>query len=125
LHWIRNLTFLKGSRWLVVSAGVIAAAFFVGGLLSSASIFRSFVMGGLSALIVMGVGGLAQGLWQGGAVEEVEGGGWRVRLARATRKPLRTLERRVDTQMEQVNDRLFDLERAVFKDRGGETEERE
>jgi hypothetical protein len=123
LRWIRNLSFLKGSRWLVVLAGVIAVAFFVGGLLSSLSIFRSFFMGGVSALIVMGIGGLAEGLWQGRAVEGVEGGGWGVRLAQATRKPLRTLERRVDTQMEQVNDRLFDLESAVFKDREAETEE--
>jgi len=123
LHRIKDFRFLRGSRWLVVSAGVVAVAFFVGGLLGSASLFRSFLMGGVSALIVMGVGGLAEGLWQGGYIEEVEGGGWRVRLARATRRPLRTLERRVDTQMKQVNDRLFDLERAVFKDEGGGTED--
>jgi hypothetical protein len=120
---IRNLPFLAGSRWLVVLAGCVAAGFFFGGLLSSTSLFRSFVMGGVSALIVMGVGGLAEGLWRGGKVEEVEGGGWRVRIARATLRPLRTLERRVDTQMRQVNDRLFDLERAVFKDQTDETDE--
>jgi hypothetical protein len=53
---IRNLPFLAGSRWLVVLAGCVAAGFLFGGLLSSTSLFRSFVMGGVSALIVMGVG---------------------------------------------------------------------
>ncbi len=106
-------------------AGGIAIAFFVGGLLASASIFSSFVAGGVSAMIVMGVGGLAQGLWRGQEVEEVEGGGWRVRLAQATRRPLRTLEQRVDSQMQHVNDRLFDLERAVFKDQAGEADRQE
>ena len=122
---IRELSFLKGSRWLVVAAGLVAMAFFVGGLISSASLFRSLVMGGVSALILMGVGGLAQSLWKGGQVEEVEGGGWRVRLGEATRRPIRTLERRVDTQMRQINDRLFDLERAVFKDCSAASEDRE
>jgi hypothetical protein len=123
LQGVRDWWLLRDRRWLVTSAGVIAIAFFAGGLLSSESIFRSFVMGGVSALIVMGVGGLAEGLWRGGEVEEVEGGGWRVRLARATLRPLRVLERRVDSQMEQINDRLFDLERAVFKDRMGRSEQ--
>jgi hypothetical protein len=54
---IRNLPLLKERRWLVVLAGLIALAFFGGGLLGSASIFRAFVMGGVSALIVMGMGG--------------------------------------------------------------------
>jgi len=125
LQRLKDVSFLKGRRWLVILAGVTALAFFVGELLSDVSIFRSFGMGGVSALIVMGVGGLAEGLWQGGEVEEVEGGGWRVRLARATVRPLRTLERRVDSQMQQVNDRLFDLERAVFKDGERDTEKEE
>jgi hypothetical protein len=107
----------------VLLAGTVGLAFFVGGLFSDDSIFRSFVMGGVGAIVVMGVGGLAQGLWRGGEVEEVEGGGWRVRLARATVRPLRTLERRVDSQMSQVNDRLFDLERAVFKARHEQDDE--
>jgi hypothetical protein len=104
----------------------VGLAFFVQGLLTDASVFNSFVRGGVSSLIIMSVGGLARSLAGGGEVEEVEApGGWRVRLARATLRPLRTLERRVDTQMEQVNDRLFDLESAVFKDRPEDADRQE
>jgi hypothetical protein len=110
---------------LVVFALLVGIAFFAGSL-SSASIFDSFVRGGVSTLIVLGVGGLARSMLRGGEVEELAApGGWRVKLAQATRRPLRTLERRVDTQMQQVNDRLYDLETRVFKDGGEDPNDRQ
>jgi hypothetical protein len=71
-------------------------------------------MGIGAAFGVMVVLGTAQRFWAGSQVEEAHApGGWGIRFAGTTRRALRLLERRVDTQMREINDRLLEIEEAV------------
>ena len=75
--------------------------------------YRSFLMGLGAALAVMVVLGIAQRFWRGSQIEEAGAAGLGIRFARATRRPIRVLEERVDTQMRLLNDRLFEVEREL------------
>jgi hypothetical protein len=69
-------------------------------------------------------------LWSGGELEELEASasGWRAKLREPltrTHRVLAALEQRVSDQMTTVNQRLYELEKAVFKDNESGTDEQE
>ena len=62
--------------------------------------------GALAVMLVLGIG---QRFWLGSEVEQ----GWGIRFARATQRPLRVLEDRIDAQMRALNDRLLSVEQEI------------
>lgn len=111
-RWVRGRQFRHA---VVAVAGVIGLAFFVGLAIQPQPLFDAFVKGAIAAFVTMAVGSFGYRIRRGAQVDEMEAGGFRVKLARAARRPIRVLEERVDVQMRQINDRLYDLETRVFK----------
>jgi hypothetical protein len=103
-------------RWIVVAASLVGIVFLAWGLTHSTTLFRSFLMGIGAAFGVMVVAGTAHRFWGGGQIEEAQApGGWGLRFAGTTRRALRLLEERVDTQMREINDRLYEIEENVYR----------
>lgn len=99
-----------------MGSGSIGAAFFVGLLIDGDSLFSAFWMGCVAAFAAMALSATAKGLWEGQEVESAQGpGGWGVKFFGATRRTVRLLSERVADQMTTVNQRLYELEKAVFK----------
>jgi hypothetical protein len=109
-----------GGRWVAVGGVLAGLALFAGELQAAEPVFGAAWKSCLTALAVMAVGGVAQSLWAGERVEEAEAGGVRLKFG-ATRRAIGDLNRRVTTQMDEVNKRLYDLEKAVFKDPAPDT----
>src|SRR5438034_2393320 len=110
---------MQAGRAMVVIAAITGLLFFILGVVGDDSLFRAFGKGALSAFAVMVLGGTARRFWRGSTVESAQGpGGWGLNFARATLRPLLTLERRVDQQMAAVNERLTAIEEEVTILRG-------
>jgi hypothetical protein len=113
-HW-------AGSRWIAVVGALVGAAFFVQRLAATQdSVFRAFVAACAAALAIMVVAGTLQRFWGGSRLTDASGpGGWGIRFGAkgldATTKAVAELNHRVDDQMKTLNDRLYDLEKVVFK----------
>jgi hypothetical protein len=92
-------------------------AFFVGQLSVGDATFSALWKGCIAALAIMSVAGVFQSFWFGDRLEEAEAGGVRLKFG-AARRAIGELNRRVTSQMTDVNRRLYDLEKAVFKEDG-------
>jgi hypothetical protein len=103
-------------RWFLVVAVVVGGAFLLGDLLASHSVFGSFKTGAIAAFIVMVLLGVGQNLYEGRKVTDAQAGGWGLGFG-ATKRAVAELNARVDAQMTEINRRLYDLDKAVFKDR--------
>lgn len=107
---------LSGSRWIVYGGLGVGAAFFVGQLVSDDAMFSAFWKGVVAAFAVMALAGIAQNFWRGREVSGAQGpGGIGLQFFGATRRTLRLLEARLESQMDLINRRLYDLEKAAFK----------
>jgi hypothetical protein len=111
----QRLRRVRGGQWIASSGFVAGLALFVGQLAADDSAFTALWKGCVAALAVMAVGGAFQSFWFGDRLEEAEAGGVRLKFG-AARRALGELNRRVTSQMADVNRRLYDLEKTVFKD---------
>jgi hypothetical protein len=110
----------------VLSGLAVGIAFFAGQLLSDDAAFTAFWKGSVAAFAVMVLAGVAQSLWRGREVSGAQGpGGMGLQFFGATRRTLGLLEERVASQMELINQRLYDLEKAVFKGSPDDSEGKE
>jgi len=73
----------------------------------------------------MVVAGVFQRFWGGSKLTDATGpGGWGIGFG-FTKRALRELNHRVDDQMTTLNNRLYDLEKIVFKDGSTDADEEE
>ncbi len=99
-------------------AGVLVGiAFFVQRLAATQdSLLRAFLAGCGAAVAVMVVAGVVQRFWGGEKLADATApGGWGIGFE-AAEQAVAELNTRVDDQMTTLNDRLYDLEKVVFKD---------
>jgi hypothetical protein len=114
---------LAFGRWIVLG-GTLAGIALAGGESAVATqaytvIWRACVV----ALLVMALGGVAQRFWNGDKLANADAGGVGVGFDAATEDAVEKIETvvtkvndRVNDQMLAINDRLYDLEKIVFKD---------
>lgn len=115
-------------RGAVIAAGSVAVFFFAQRLIADDSLYASFIKAAIAAFAVMVIVATGRRLWQGDTVGGAQApGGWGLSFARATLRPLRTLETRVNEQMTAMNDRMLATEEEVAQLKGSapgpETEE--
>ncbi len=80
------------------------------------SLLRAFLAGCAAAVAVMVVAGVVQRFWGGDKLADATApGGWGIGFE-AAEQAVAELNTRVDDQMTTLNDRLYDLEKVVFKD---------
>lgn len=114
--WSERLRGLHVGKAAVVPALVVSSAYLVIRLLEGAAFFGIVMRALAMAFGFMVVIATALKYWRGDDVEEAEIAGQRLRFGRA-RKAVGVLEQRVDAQMTAINQRLYDLETRVFKDK--------
>jgi hypothetical protein len=114
----------RGGRWVVGAGLAVGSGFLVGQVVAHDSAFGALVKACVSALLIMAVAGGAQAFWGGDRLEEAEAGGVRVKFG-AARRAISELNRRVSSQMDDINRRLYDLESAVFKGAGPDSQPEE
>jgi hypothetical protein len=114
---------------VVTLAALIGTGYLVVQLIHGESFFDSFIRGCVLSFVLMIVLSLGHSLASGGQIEEAEAGAsWRVKLREPltrTKRALGLLENRVSDQMTTVNQRLYELEKAVFKQDGSGTDGQE
>ena len=94
----------------------MGVAFLVIGLANGGRLLGTFLGAATAAAATMIVLGIGEGFWRRDKVDTAQGpGGWGIGFGQ-TKKAVGKLNERVDTQMEEVNKRLYDLEYAVFKE---------
>jgi hypothetical protein len=114
---------VKGSvgRSIVGVASLVGAAFFLRQLLSQdEDLYASFLKGMAATFAVMVLLGTAQQFWRDKKVNQAQGPGGAGGVTfedetKATQQAVDALNTRVTEQMGDVNQRLYDLESAVFK----------
>jgi hypothetical protein len=112
--WLKKLQL--GSRWIAVTGGAGGLGYLAVRLTERQAFFVSFIEAGAIAFVAMVVLSTGQNFWRGDRLEEAQApGGWMVRF-RPARRVVGLLEQRLDSQMTAVNQRLYDLESAVFKE---------
>lgn len=117
---------VSASRWFVITGAVVGAAFLIGLLATGSDAFSAFWRGSVAFFLVMVLAGTAQGFWRGREISEAQGpGGMGLKFFGATRTALRLLEDRLKSQMDLINQRLYDVEKAVFNGSGDDPEGRE
>lgn len=105
-----------GGRWIAVAGVVVGIAFFVQRLAATDdSLLRAFLAGSGAAFAIMAAAGVFQRFWGGAKLTDATGPGGVGIGFEATQQALAELNTRVDDQMTTLNDRLYDLERVVFK----------
>jgi hypothetical protein len=109
---------------VAASGLLVGLGFFVGQLAARDSAFTALWKSCIAAFAVMAVAGAVRAFWSGDRLEEAEAGGVRLKFG-AARRAIGELNRRVSSQMTDVNRRLYDLEKAVFKDDGSENDQEE
>jgi hypothetical protein len=108
-HW-------PGGRWIAVAGAVVGLAFFVQRLAATNdSLLRAFLAACGAAFAMMAAAGVFQRFWGGAKLTDATGPGGVGVGFEATQQALAELNTRVDDQMTTLNDRLYDLENAVFK----------
>lgn len=121
-HW-------PGGRWIALAGALVGTAFFVQRLAATDdSLLRAFLSGCGAAFAIMASAGVFQRFWGGAKLKDATGpGGVGVgfETAQAAQQALAELNTRVDDQMTTLNDRLYDLEKVVFKDASTDTNEEE
>jgi hypothetical protein len=117
---------VSGGRWIVLGGSAVGAAFFIGLLATGSAVFSAFWKGGVAFFLVMVLAGTAQSFWRGNEVAEAQGpGGMGLKFFGATRRTLRLMEERLKSQMDLINRRLYELEKAVFKGSDDDSEGKE
>ena len=134
LAWIeKQLRELAGTRWIIVLGGVVAVLVFVASLVGGTRAVPAFFLGLGAYASVVGLAGASRQIWRGAEVTSapVPGAGALdvTQTVQAGIDELRgtvaELNERVTAQMTDVDQRLYDLEKAVFgepfpEDHGGE-----
>jgi hypothetical protein len=126
LTWLRGLRVSRWlgrvhiGRWNVFISLPIGVFFFFDRLfVDDRTLYRSFMEGAIAAFVAMQLFGTAVRFLNRGEVEEVGGpGGWTMRFAQATTRPLRILVDGLISQMDAVNARLLSLEEDVARLKG-------
>jgi hypothetical protein len=110
---------IKAGRAFVGLAAAVGTFFFIQRLIGDDSLWDAFIKGAGAAFAVMILSGVARRFWKGERVESAQGpGGWGMTFARATLRPFRVLEERLDAQMRAVNDRIRLVEEDVRELKG-------
>jgi len=106
-----------GPRWIVV-LGVVAGAFvFVADLASARGLVVAFFLALAAFAAVSATAGVAHRLWRGAEVSEATlpgGVGVSLEPVQDVRAALDALRERLQSDIELVNQRLYDLDNAVF-----------
>lgn len=112
-------------RWIAVGGALVGAAFLVQRLVATQdSLLQAFLAACAAAFAIMAVAGVFQRFWGGSKLTDATApGGWGIGFS-TTQKALGELNLRVDEQMTTLNDRLYDLEKVVFKN-GSDADEEE
>ena len=97
-------------RWIVVGGLAIGLLAVIVELTRGESVPRALGVGLALALLMMGVCGVGQRFWRGDKVEKVTAGGTGVEFVEATEESLRTVNERVDSQMTELEKRVYALE---------------
>lgn len=118
---LRGLRHWPGSRWAVLAGAAVTLSLFAQQLsATNASFYAAFMKSVGGGLLVLAVVSVAKQLWHGADVNQLGvPGGPQVGIketADATEETVETLNRRITSQMDDVNQRLYDLEKSVFKD---------
>jgi hypothetical protein len=100
-------------RWAVIAAALVGGFFFVQRLIADDPLYTAFIKGMGGAFAVMVVVGTARRFWRGDKVSGAQGPGFGLNFARAALRPLRTLDERVNQQMNAMSGRVDVLERDV------------
>ncbi len=109
---------LSGKRALVALGAAIGVAVFVGLLVAASSFLVAFFGGAGAALTTMIVGGTALQFWKGSEVSSAQLPGGAGVGFEAAQEGMADINKRLDNQMTEINKRLYDLEKAVFKEVG-------
>lgn len=109
-----------------MGGALTGAAFLVQRLVvTQDSLLRAFLGACGAAFAVMAVAGVFQRFWGGSKLTDATApGGWGIGFGVA-KKALGELNRRVNDQMTTLNERLYDLEKVVFKNGSTDEEEEE
>src|SRR5437764_460960 len=110
-------------RWIALGGVIVGAVFVAIEVAVGASASKVFFTGAGTAFAFMLVAGTFQRFWGGDKLDEAKMGGMSLSFFGTTKRALGQLNDRVTNQMETINDRLYDLEKAVFKDGKDDPEE--
>lgn len=112
-------------RWIAITGALIGLFFALWvGLHDDEGVYRSFVKGVGAAFATMVVLGFAQQFWRGKKLQNATGpGGMGGGFEEATEGAVEELNKRVDLQMQTVNERLGALEKHLFESDGESTGE--
>ena len=114
----RSVRQLAGSRVVVALGAVVGVAVFIGLLVAASSVLVAFFAGAGAALTTMIVGGTALQFWKGSEVSSAQLPGGAGVGFEAAQEGMADINKRLDNQMTEINKRLYDLEKAVFKEVG-------
>lgn len=103
-------------RWVVVIATTLGVALLVVDLLDAERVALAFAEGAGVAFGVMVLAALGQRLWEGARATSAQApGGWGIGFG-PTKRVVGQLNERITSQMGTINQRIYDLEKVVFKE---------
>ena len=129
MDWIKQqLSALAGTRWVVVAGGLAAIGVLAASLIGGTRLVPAFFLAVAAAGAVIGLAGVSRQIWRGAEVTSAPipgGGALDVEAVETVQQSLTDLNKRVDAHTETVNNRLYDLEKRVFKgsSKGNDEEE--
>jgi hypothetical protein len=115
---LREFDFHVG-RWTVMTGTVIAlGAFSYLHVHQNADLYSAFTKAVLAALLTMAALGVAERFWRGAKVKDagVSPEGMNVGFESAIADAVEQVNARTSEHVEMINKRLYDLEKAVFKE---------
>jgi hypothetical protein len=114
-RWWRRWRGRLVNAW-IAGVGVVAGLVYLAvRLAEGAGFFDGFMRAAGIAFVLMVVLATARGVTKEGVEEAEAPGGWRLKFGTA-RRAVGAVERRLDAHINATDERLLDLERAVFKD---------
>jgi hypothetical protein len=116
----------SSGRWIAVGGTLVGTAFFVQRLAATPdSLLKAFLAACGAMFATMVVAGIFQRFWGGSMLTDATvPGGWGIGFGVA-KKAIGELNLRVNEQMTTLNDRLYDLEKVVFKNGSTDADEEE
>ena len=96
--------------WIPAAGGVAGIVVFMGALVGNEPFSRAALEGLAAAFLAMIVCGVATRFAQGAEVDEASAGTAAVKFAEAAESPLRELNERVDEQVAELEQRVYELE---------------
>jgi len=117
---------LLGGRCIAAGSALVGVAIFIQRLAATPdSLLRAFLAACATTFAAMIVAGTFQRFWSGSKLTDATmPGGLGIGFG-ATKNAITELNRRVDDQMKTLNDRLYDLEKVVFRTDSTEADEEE